>query len=212
MSILLKRSALVGVAFALLLFGGCSSSSKTSTSDESAAKTPATPPEIVTAKTAFLAMETAAMGWANDAALLEMKPQELTGFKNEAGKAALWEATFGSRSQHAQRVVTYAIVTILPSIHKGATMDLKQPWGGETQAVMAIDPSAFKIDSDAAYQTAVQDAAAWLKKNPDKKLTSIILGSAAKFHGPVWGVLWGDKKSGYIVYVDASTGKVVKGK
>jgi len=200
------------MACAVLFFGGCSSSSKSSATDESAAKAPAAPPELVTAKTAFNPMETAAMTWASDAVLLELKPAELTGFKNEAGKAAMWEGTFGSRSLHAQKVETYAIVTVLPSVHKGVTAGLKQPWGGETQNAMAIDPASFKIDSDAAYQTASQDAAAWLKKNPDKPLTSIILGSAAKFHGPVWGVLWGDKKSGYIVYVDATNGKVIKGK
>lgn len=212
MSILLKRCAVFGVVCAVLFFGGCSSSSKVSASDEGAPKVPAAPPELVTARTAFWPMDTAAMGWTNDAVLLSLEAKELTGFKNEGGKAAMWEAKFGSRNQHAQRVGTYAIVTILPTIHKGATIDLKQPWGGETQDVMAIDPSTFKVDSDAAYQTASQDAAAWLKKNPDKKLTSIVLGSAAKFHGPVWGVLWGDKKSGYIAYVDASNGKVIKGK
>ncbi len=212
MSILLKRCAVSAVAFAVLSFGGCSSSTKAPTSAESAAKAPAAPPELVTAKTAFNPMVTAAMSWAGDAVLLEMKATELTGFKNEAGKAAMWETTFGSRSLHAQRVVTYAIVTVMPSIHKGASAGMKQPWGGETQAVMAIDPAAFKIDSDAAYKAASDDAAAWLKKNPDKSLTSFALGSAAKFHGPVWGVLWGDKKSGYIVYVDATTGKVIKGK
>lgn len=212
MSLLLKRCAVAAAASVLFFLGGCSSN--TTTTDESAAKTPAAPPQLVTAKTAFYPMDTAAVTWASDAVLLTLEPKELTGFKNEGGKAAMWEGNFASRSLHAQRTETYAIVTVLPSIHKGATAGIKQPWGGETQEVMGIDPEAFKIDSDVAYQTASQDpaAAAWLKKNPDKQLTSIILGSAAKFHGPVWGVLWGDKKSGYIAYVDAKTGKIIKGK
>jgi len=212
MSILLKRCAVGAVACAALFFGGCSSSSKTPATDESAAKAPAAPPELVTAKTAFWPMDKAAVTWASDAVPLGLTAKDLTGFKNEGGKAAIWEATFASRSLHAQRVETYAIVTVLPTIHKGATAGLKQPWGGETQDVMAIDPSAFKIDSDAAYQAASEDAAAWLKKNPDKKLTSIVLGNASRFHGPVWALLWGDKKSGYIAYVDANSGKVLKGK
>ena len=212
MSILLKRCAAGAVACAVLSFGGCSSSSNTPASDASTAKAPAAPPELVTAKTAFWPMDTAAVSWASDAVPLDVTAKDLTGFTNEGGKAAMWEATFASRSLHSQRVETYAITTVLPSIHKGATAGLKQPWGGETQDVMVFDPSAFKIDSDAAYQAASEAAAAWLKKNPDKKLTSIVLGNAQRFHGPVWAVLWGDKKSGYVAYVDANSGKVLKGK
>jgi hypothetical protein len=84
------------------------------------------------------------------------------------------------------------------------------PWHGATQDAMPIDPSTFQVDSDAAYTAAAADAADWLKKNPDKKLTSIGLGNAYKFHVPVWYVVWGDKKSGYAAYVDAATGKVLK--
>ena len=212
MSILLKRCAVGVVAFGVVLVGGCNSSSTPPASDASAAKAPAAPPELVTAKTAFWPMETSAVKWSSDAVPLTITAKDLTGFKNEGGKAAMWEATFVSPSLHAQRVDTYAIATVLPSVHKGATAGLKQPWGGETADVRVFDPSAFKIDSDAAFQAASEDAAAWLKKNPDKKLTSIVLGHASKFHGPVWAVLWGDKKSGYLAYVDASTGKVIKGK
>jgi len=212
MSILLKRCAIGAGACAVLFLGGCSPSSTTAASDVNAAKAPAAPPELVTAKTAFWPMDTAAVSWASDAVPLAMTAKDLAGFKNEGGKAAMWEATFVSPSLHAQKVETYAIATVLPSIHKGATAGLKQPWGGETQDVMAIDPSTFKIDSDAAYQSASEAAAAWLKKNPDKTLTSIVLGNAQRFHGPVWAVLWGDKKSGYLAYVDANSGKVLKGK
>ena len=139
MSILLKQCAVSVMACAVLFFGGCSSSSTTPASDASAAKAPAAPPELVTAKTAFWPMDKAAVSWASDAVPLAVTAKDLTGFKNEGGKAAIWEATFGSRSLRAQRVETYAIATVLPSIHKGATDGLKEPWGGETQDVMAID-------------------------------------------------------------------------
>jgi hypothetical protein len=51
-----------------------------------------------------------------------------------------------------------------------------------------------------------------LKKNPDKALSSFALGNTFGFHAPVWYLMWGDKKSGYIAYVDANSGKVLKGK
>ena len=212
MSLMMNRCEICAVLCAVLCLGGCSPSSTTPASEASAAKSPAAPPELVTAKTAFWPMDTAAVGWSSDAVPLTVTAKDLTGFTNDGGKAAMWEATFASRSLHAKRTETYSIATILPSIHKGATSGLKEPWGGETQDVLTFDPSAFQIDSDAAYAAASNDAAAWLKKNPDKKLTSIVLGNAQKFHGPVWAVLWGDKKSGYLAYVDANSGKVLKGK
>jgi hypothetical protein len=68
------------------------------------------------------------------------------------------------------------------------------------------------MDSDTAYKAAAAEAADWLKKNPDKKLTTIALGNTAKFQLPVWYVQWGDAKGGYVVYVDATNGKVLKAK
>ena len=70
----------------------------------------------------------------------------------------------------------------------------------------------FNVDSDAAYQAAAADGAAWLKKNPDKKLSSFQLGNTYRFQAPIWYLMWGDKKSGYVAFVDATSGKVVKAK
>jgi hypothetical protein len=84
------------------------------------------------------------------------------------------------------------------------------PWGGSSRDVMPIPTSDFQADSDAAYHAAATDAAAWLKKNPDKPLTSFQLGYAYKFPVPVWYLMWGTKKAGYSVIVDATNGKVLK--
>ena len=48
-------------------------------------------------------------------------------------------------------------------------------------------------------------AEAWVKKHPDKA-AAMWLGSTAKLPSPVWLVIWGTAKSGYAVYVDATTG------
>jgi hypothetical protein len=84
------------------------------------------------------------------------------------------------------------------------------PWGGQTRDVMPIDTSAFNIDSDAAYQTAAAQAAAWLAKNPGKPPTSLELGSTFALHVPVWYIAWGDKSNGYIALVNATTGDLFK--
>ena len=38
---------------------------------------------------------------------------------------------------------------------------------------------------------------------------SLFLGKAARFPAPVWYIQWGTAKSGYAVYVNATTGEVI---
>jgi hypothetical protein len=208
-----KQCAVSVMAVAVLLLAGCTQSTKPPVSDESVAGTkPAGPPQLVTSKTAFGVLYKSALNWTPDVVILKLVAKEVPGFKNEVGKAAMWEATFASPSLHRYRVDTYSIATVLPGIHKGGTAGFPLPWGGVTRDTMPIDPSNFNVDSDAAYTAAAADAAAWLKKNPDKKLAPLELGNVFKLHALVWYVMWGDQKSGYIAFVDAGSGKVLKGK
>jgi hypothetical protein len=165
---------------------------------------------MVTAKTAFWPMYKSAQAWSSDAEAMKIAPKDVPGFKNDQGKAAMWEATFGSATKHQFRVYSYAITTVPPDIHKGVDAGLAMPWGGQTRDVMPIDTSAFNIDSDAAYQTAAAQAAAWLAKNPGKPPTSLELGSTFALHAPVWYIAWGDKSNGYIALVNATTGDLFK--
>ena len=202
------------IAIALLFLSGCSQGPKPTATDETEtkAKEPAGPPEPVTAKTAFWPMYTSARNWTTDFMTLKVTSKEIPGFKNEDGKAAMWEATFASPSTHEYRVYSYAIAAHPPDIYKGVTVGRALPWGGITRDVMPIQLSEFSTDSDAAYKAAAEDASAWLKKNPDKPLSTFELGNAQKFQEPVWFLMWGNKKSGYAVFVNATTGKVRKEK
>jgi hypothetical protein len=213
MRVTLKRFAGSAMAMALVLMAGCNQSSTPAATDTPTAATPATPPALVTAKAAFNPMYTSAVRWAPDVVLLSINPKEVPGFTNADGKAAMWEAAFASPSLHKYRVDTYAIVTKLPSIHKGGSAGMAMPWGGASRDVMPIEVSNFSVDSDMAYKAAAAEAADWLKKNPDKKLSTIALGNTYRFQSPVWYVQWGDPKTGgYVGYVDASSGKVLKSK
>jgi hypothetical protein len=155
-------------------------------------------------------MYTSARKWTTDFVILKLESKEVQGFKNEDGKAAMWEATFASPSLHEYRVYSYAIAAQPPDIYKGVVVGRGMPWGGATRDVMPIQLSDFNVDSDAAYKSAAADAGLWLKKNPDKKLAEFTLGNAYRFQAPVWYLKWGDKKSGYITFVNANTGKVLK--
>ena len=208
----LRQCSISAIAVAALLVSGCSQSATPSDSSQSGTAAPAAPPQLVTAKTAFWPMYKSALTWSSDAEPLRISAKEVPGFKNEAGKAAMWEASFGSPSKHQYIVYTYAIATVLPDIHKGAAAGLAQAWGGQTRDAMPIDPTVFNIDSDAAYQTSAADAAPWLAKNPNVPLTSMDLGSTYAFKSPVWYVSWGDKKIGYIGLVNATSGTLYKKK
>jgi hypothetical protein len=214
MSTSLKQYAVSVTAVAALLFAGCSqTTTQPSASNPAGAATKSEgPPEIVPAKAAFWPMYTAARNWAPDIVLLRITAKEVPGFKNEAGKAAMWEAVFASPSRHEYRIDSYSIASVPPYIHKGVMTGLRMPWGGVTRDVMPVDLTQLTVDSDDAYKAAAGDAGDWLKKNPDKKLAALEVGDTYKMPGPVWYVVWGNKNAGYSAVVDANSGKVMKHK
>jgi hypothetical protein len=75
---------------------------------------------------------------------------------------------------------------------------------------MTVPVGEFSIDSDYAYRAALTKAGDWIKKHPDRQLASLVLGNASRFTSPTWYVLWGDKKSGFEVFVNATTGTPYK--
>ncbi|MGA8107937.1 MAG: hypothetical protein WBD46_02705 [Acidobacteriaceae bacterium] len=210
---LLAVAGLNAAAFsALLLFSGCTRSAPTAPpAQQPAARTQAAPAGPVAAKDAFYPMYKAARAWAPDISVLRITAKSLAGYKNEAGKAVMWEAVFASPGKATYRVFTYSTVDVPASmIYKGVNGGLELPWGGATRDVMPIDLSLFTVDSDAAYQAAAADGAEWLKKNPGKELAVLEMGDTWRFPVPVWHVMWGTASAGYAAWVDASTGKVLK--
>lgn len=213
MSTSLKHSVISSVALAALLVAGCAKSTTPLVSPDTAdAKATTTPAEVVTAKTAFGPLYKSARSWSPDVQVLRMTPKEVPGFKNAEGKAAMWEAVFASANKQQYRVYTYSVATVLPEIHRGTSANPALAWAGPSRDAMPIDLALFNVDSDAGYQAAVADAATWLKKNPGEQLVAFELGSNYKFRAPVWYASWGDKKNGYIAFVDATSGKVYKSK
>ena len=74
---------------------------------------------------------------------------------------------------------------------------------------------AVKVDTDAAYKTAMETvaskAADYDKKNPGKPIT-IILEKTNKHDDPVWRNVWGESvgTSNFSVLIDASTGSYLE--
>lgn len=210
-----KSMTVAGLAMlAALLMAGCtaSKSNPAATIAPEPSTVSAATPEMITARSAFWPMYKAARSWAPDVVLIRLSAKPLPGFTNQAGKAALWEAAFGSPSLHQYRIFTNSIAAVPPSIFRGVSGGLAMPWGGETRDAMAIDLSQFNVDSDAAYHAGAGQAGDWLKKNPNKQLASLEIGQNYRFQGPVWYLLWGDKKAGYSALIDASNGKTLNRK
>lgn len=194
---------------AATLVTGCSNGNGAGSTGPTVVKAATAPAAPVTAKTALGPIYKAALAWSSDVQLMRLSPKEVPGFKNGEGKAAMWEAAFGSAAHHQVRMYTYSIATVQPDIHKGVTASLAMPWAGPTREAMPVDMGLFTVDSDAAYAASAKDAAAWLKKNPDKQLATLDLGSTYRYQAPAWYVSWGDpKKSGYVVLIDATSGNI----
>jgi hypothetical protein len=199
----MKAAVVLGI-LALTSCGVTSdTSAKTDTSKSSTLEGP------IPAKTAFWEMYKSAHTWSADLVPLAVESKVVPGMKNDAGKAAMWTATFGSASKHEARVFSYSVTARPPDIYKGVMVGNSRPWGGPVPTALPFDSADFSIDSDAAYQTALAQANAWVSKNPGKDAT-LSLGNAARFPAPVWYVQWGDKKAGYGVFVNAKNGTVMK--
>jgi hypothetical protein len=155
-------------------------------------------------------MYKAARAWSTDVLPLTIEAKTIPEIKNEDGKAGMWEAHFGSMSKKQYAKFSYAVAAHPPDIHKGVVASGQVPWAGPTQDALAFETSDLVVDSDVAYKTAMEKAGPWVKEHPKIELTTISVGAASRFPGPVWYFLWGDKKLGYYQLVSANTGKNLK--
>lgn len=157
---------------------------------------------------ALYQMYTAARGWSADIQPLRMNSILLQKVKAEPGKAAAWEVTFTSQRLSKARNYTYSVIEAQGNLHKGVFAGLDQGWSGPSRTNKPFLMAAVKIDTDAAYQTALKKGADYDKKNPGKPIT-FVLEKTDKYPDPAWRVVWGESvgTSNFSVYVDASTGE-----
>jgi len=167
------------------------------------------PLEPVTGQSALYKMFQVARSWAPDAEVLKMNSVMLSEVPSvPPGKAACWQATFTSAARSQARSYTYSIVEDLgANLHKGVFAGLEEGWGGAHGVNQPFTVGAVKADTDAAYKTALAQAADYDKKNPGKPIT-LLLEKNQKFPDPVWRVVWGESvgTSNFSIFVDASTG------
>jgi hypothetical protein len=200
----MTRSIFLLGAAACLLLTSCSEAPPAAEKKE-----PEKPLEPVTGMSGLYKMYQMARSWAPDAKVLKMNSMPLSEVPNvPPGKAAAWQATFTSEARSQARTYTYSIVEDLANnLHKGAFAGLEEGFGGSQGVNQPFLIAAVKADSDAAYKTALVEAADYDKKNPGKPIT-LLLEKIPKFPDPAWRVVWGESvgTSNFSIYVDASTG------
>jgi hypothetical protein len=203
---LLKCVALAGAA--MLLAGvplGCKRSSIVDSVE--AAIDPRKPLDPITAQSALNQMYRPIRAWAPDALPLTLAAEEIPGMINEGGRAAKWTGVFVSASRREARTAFFSAAD-QPGLHRGVTVAGVQSWSGATAKSRPFDPSRLFVDSDEAYRKAIEKAGAWLKAHPGKKL-SLYLTGGTRNPEPVWVFMWGDAKSGYLAYVNGTSGKMM---
>ncbi|HTS24554.1 MAG TPA: hypothetical protein VMH81_01690 [Bryobacteraceae bacterium] len=198
-----KLSVLLSVA--LVLLTSCSDNTPAPAAKKEAEK----PPEPVTGQSALFKMYQVARSWAPDAQVLKMNTVALSDVPDvPRGKAAAWQATFTSATRNQSRSYTYSIIEAQGNLHKGVFAGLEESWSGPHGENTPFLMAAVKVDTDAAYETALKEGTDYDKKNPGKPIT-FLLEKIAKYPDPVWRVIWGESvgTANFSVYVDASTGQ-----
>jgi hypothetical protein len=172
-------------------------------------KAPEKPPEPVAGQSALYKMYQVARSWAPDCQVLKMNNIMLSEVPTvPRGKGAAWQATFVSAARNQARSYTYSIVESQGNLHKGVFAGLEEGWSGPRGVTGPFPIMAVKIETDAAYETALKQAGDYDKKNPDKPI-SFLLEKQNKFPDPVWRVIWGESvgTSNFSILIDASTGE-----
>jgi hypothetical protein len=207
---MLKPSIVPAIAL-LAILTACSDTPAPTTAKQAPEK-----PEPITGQSAVFKMYGMARSWAPDAQVLRMQSMRLTDVKDGApGTAPAWQATFVSATKLQSRGYTYSIVEGEGNLHKGAFAGLEESWRGPSGTDSAFLMAAIKIETDAAYKTAMETprshAAEYDKKNPGKPIT-IILERTTKHPNPAWRIFWGESAgtSDFSVLIDASTGEYLE--
>ena len=164
-------------------------------------------PEPVTGQTALFKMFQVGRSWDPRVQVLKLASTHLSEVPEEPGKAAAWEGTFVSLAQARSRTLTFSVIELLPSLHKGVFTIGEEAFSATKGTSQPFWIEAAKIDTDTAYATALSKAGDYEKKNPGKPI-ALILELTPRYPGPTWRVIWGESASSsdFSVYIDATTG------
>jgi len=204
----MRKLSILTLAALLAILTACSD-----TPPEPAAKKEPEKVEPVTGQSALFRMYQMARSWGGlETQVLKMQSTRIPEVKDgPPGTAAAWQATLVSSAKGQSRDYTFSIVESEGNLHKGAFAGAESGWTGSRGVNSSFLMAAVKVDTDAAYKTAMETASSkaadYDKKNPGKPIT-ILLEKTNKHPDPVWRIIWGESAgtSNFSVLIDASTG------
>jgi hypothetical protein len=168
--------------------------------------------EPVTGLSGLFKMYQLARSWGGQQPdIVKMQSSPLADVKDvPPGLSPVWMATFLNSAKTQSREYTFSI-TDGENLHKGAFAGPESGYSGPRGVNQPFPYIAVKVDSDAAYKTAMSEpkskAADYDKKNPGKPII-VILEKTNKHPDPVWRIVWGESvgTSNFSVLIDATTG------
>jgi hypothetical protein len=176
------------------------------------AKEPARPPEALAGQYAFYQMFNAARGWIPDVQAVSLTSLTIPEVASGGGRYGAWRAVFVSQSRGRQRMYTFsAAESPSNTVYKGVFAGHEETYAGPRGQAKPFLAVAIKIDSPAAFETAMKKGADYAKKFPNTPI-SMLVELTPRFPNPVWRVVWGESvgTSNYSIYVDASTGEYLQ--
>lgn len=187
-----------------ILLGGCASEAP----KEAKKKEPEKPPEPVSGRTAFYRMFASARVWSQDVQVIQVASLRLNEVKESAGKYPAWQAMFASPSKAKLKTFTYSVIEVGGNLHKDVFALQEESFSGQRGQAKPFLMQALKIDTDAAWTTAVAKSEAYITKNPTMPVT-FLCELTPRFPNPTWRVIWGESasQSNYSIFVDATSGE-----
>jgi hypothetical protein len=210
----MQKPTILPAIVLLAILTACSETPTTST----VAKQEPEKVEPITGQSALYRMYQSARSWANDVQVLKLTSLHISEAPDAppaSGAAPAWQATFTSQTRSQARSYTYSIVEAPGNLHKGTFAGPEEGWSGPRGVSSPFLIAAVKVDTDAAYKTAMQTpqskAVDYDKKNPGKPIT-FILEKTSKHPDPAWRIVWGESvgTSNFSVLIDASTGQYLE--
>lgn len=172
-----------------------------------AKKEPAKLVEPITGLHALYQMYTSARAWAQDLEILRYSSIHIPEVQQQPGKAAAWQVVFVSQALGQARTYTFSVYEASATLHQGIFSDAPEKWSGGGKPFLL---GTVKVDSDAAWETALKHSADYNKSNPDTSIAYTL--GMERGNDPMWRVIWGETagESSFSVLVDAVTGDFVQ--
>ena len=187
---------IIATCLALLLFGACSSSTRTASVPESqpAAKAASKPAEYETGRVAFQKMYLSARGWAADAQPFRLQSQFASDAPTSDGKAGLWRGSFASPAKRMMKLFLWSELVGPDAPERGVTFSAEDSWNPNNNSARVFDLGFLKVDSDKAYEVAQKHGGDKLTAKDPKQPTFFVLDWDTQKNELLWHVIYGNSQ------------------